>query len=179
VAEVVEEELGAQVTVAVVEVLEIHDVLVLDSPRVLGVPPAQDERRGQDLVAQLAEVDLAVVAVHLGEEDFLHRFPWQWVSSLTPMVAPLVFALESLLNIQHGGVLLPVVLVEGRSAVVCEDVVDVAMSLRDVGLAPVLPALHEKLLHVLVGDLGDGRDDVAPGGAPLQSVHLRKLPGVQ
>ena len=46
VGQVVEEELGSEVAVAVVEVLEVDDVLIFDSPRVSRVPPAEDEGRG-------------------------------------------------------------------------------------------------------------------------------------
>ena len=82
------------------------------------------------------------------------------------MLAPLRRPLHALKNIQHGRVVLAVVLVEGRSAVVGEDVVDVAASLCDVGLASVLPALDEELLHVLVGDVALRRDEFLLRGLP-------------
>jgi hypothetical protein len=54
-------------------------------------------------------------------------------------------------------------------------VVDVAVSLRHVGLASVLPALDEKLLHVLVGDLVLRRNEFVLRGFPLQIVAPREL----
>ena len=53
VVEAVEQELGSVVPVAVVEVLEVDDVLVFDAPRVSRVPSAEDEGRGQNLVPEL------------------------------------------------------------------------------------------------------------------------------
>ena len=50
VGQVVEEELGAEEPVAVAKVLEVDHVLVFDAPGVSRVPPAEDERRRQDLV---------------------------------------------------------------------------------------------------------------------------------
>ena len=44
-------------------------------------------------------------------------------------------------------------LVEGRAPVLGQDVVQVAAALRDGGLAAVFPALTEKFLHILVGDV--------------------------
>ena len=179
VGEVVEEELGPEVTVPIVKVLEVDHVLVLDVPDVLGVPAAQNETGRHGLVPELAEVDLPVVVVDFGEQDFFHGVLRQGVCSFALVVAPLALFLESLENIEDGGVVLSVVFVEGRQPVVAEDVVDVAAALRDVGLAPIFPALHEKLLHVLVGDVALRRDEVRLSGLPLQTVARREFTCVQ
>ena len=178
VGEVVEQELGAEVTVAVVEVFDVDDVGVHDLPRVLGVPAAQDEGVREDLVAELSEVDLAVLVVDFGEEEFLHCRAAHGVRALAHVVAPLLLPLESLEEVDDGGVDLAVVLVQSRHAVVGEDVVDVAVALRHVGLAPVVPALHEEVLNVVVGDVLAGRDEVFLGGVPGEFVAARELPGV-
>ena len=60
-----------------------------------------------------------------------------------------------------------------------EDVVDVAAALGHVGFAPVFPALHEKLFHVVVRDGLGGWHDVATGRLPRQTVAARKLARVQ
>ena len=153
VTEVVEEILGSAVTVAVVEVLDVDDVAVSDLPCVPGVPAAQDEGVREDLVAELPEVDVAVVVVELGEEDFLHRVAGHGLRALALVIAPLFLFLEAFEEVQDGGVVLAVVLVERGHAVVGQDVVDEAAALRDVGLASVVPALHEEVLDVVVGDV--------------------------
>ena len=80
-------------------------------------------------------------------------FSGQRLRSVAHVLAPLWSPLHALEDVQHGRVVLAVVLVEGWSAVVGEDVVDVAASLCDVGLASVVPALHEEVLDVVVGDV--------------------------
>ena len=179
VAQIVEEEFGSEVTIPVVEVLEVDHVLVLDVPDVFGVPATEDEARRHSLVAQLTQVDLPVVVVDFGEQDFLHRVPRQGLRSFALVVAPLGLFLEPLENIENGSVVLSVVLVEGRPPVLAEDVVDVAATLRDVGLAPVFPALHEKLLHVLVGDVLLRGNEVSLCGRPHQVVARRELARMQ
>ena len=175
VGEVVEVERGSVVSVAVMEVVEVDDVLVVDAPRVDGMPPAEDEQRSDDLVPEFLGVELAVFAMDLRQENLLHVVSGERVGSLALVLAPLLFLLHALENVQHGGVGLAVVLVEGRASVVGEDVVDVAVSLRHVGLASVLPALDEKLLHVLVGDLVLRRNEFVLRGFPLQIVAPREL----
>ena len=175
VGEVVEVERRPVEAIAVVEVLDVDDVLVEAAPRVDGVPAAQDEERSEDLVPQLLGVDLAVFVVDLRHEDLLDVFSHQRLGSGALVLAPLWVPLHALKDVQHGRVVLAVVLVEGRSAVVGEDVVDVAPSLRDVGLASVLPALDEELLHVLVGDVALRRDELLLRGLPTQFVAPREL----
>ena len=179
VLEVVEQYFWAEVTVAVPEVLDVDYVLVLDAPGVLRVPPAQDQRRRQRLVAQLAHVDLAVGAPNVGEQEFFDVVLAQRLRSLTGVVTPRVLLLQTLQNVEDRGVLLTVMPVEWRSFVVRQGMVDVAVTLGDVGLASIFPALDEELLHVLVGETGAGRDDTVCHGPPLQIVHRRKLARVQ
>ena len=143
------------------------------------MPATEDEARRHGLVAQLAEVDLPVVVVNFGEQDFLHRILRQRLCSFALVVAPLALFLESLENIEDGGVVLSVVLVEGRPPVLAEDVIDVAAALRDIGLAPVFPTLHEKLLHVLVGDVALRWNEVPLCGLPRQVVARREFTCVQ
>ena len=53
VAQVVEQKLGTEVSVGITEVLEADDVLVLDAPRVLGMPPHTSviaKNRSQNLI---------------------------------------------------------------------------------------------------------------------------------
>ena len=102
-------------------------------------------------------------------------FSGQRLRSVAHVLAPLWSPLHALKNVEHGRVVLAMVLVEGRSAVVGEDVVDVATSLCDVRLASVLPALDEELLHVLVGDVALRRDELLLRGLPTQFVAPREL----
>ena len=71
------------------------------------------------------------------------------------------------------------VLVERGTAVIREDVVDVAAALGDGRFASVLPALHEKLFHVVVGNALGGWHDVASGRLPRQTVAAGELARVQ
>ena len=173
--EVVEVEGRSVVTVAVVEAVEVDHVRVEDAPRVDGVPAAEDEERGDDFVPELLGVELAVLVVDFRQEELLDLLAGQRVGSVAQVIAPLLGALHALKDVQDGRVGLPVVLVERRLAVVGEDVVDVAAPLRHVGFASVLPALDEKLLHVLVGDLVLRRNEFVLRGFPLQIVAPREL----
>ena len=91
------------------------------------------------------------------------------------VLAPLIFALESLHDVEHRGVLASMVLVHRRLSVVGEDVVDVASPLGDVGLGSIFPALAEELLHVVVGDVLFGRHEVHLGRGPRQVIARSEL----
>ena len=175
VVEAVEQELGSVVPVAVVEVLQVDHVLVLDLPRVLRVPPAQDERRGQGLVAELAQVEVAFVVVDLGEQDLLDELEREGFRALALVVAPLLFVLQTFQDVEDRGVVLAVVMVQRRAPVVGQDVVDEAPALGDVRLGPIHPALDEELLHVVVRDVLRGRNELALGGRPVEAVAGREL----
>ena len=179
VGQVVEEKLGAVVPVAVVEVLEVDHVLVLDAPRVLGVPAAQDEGRSQDLVAELTEVHLAVAVVNPGQKNLLDDVSRHRLGAFALVVAPSFLLLESLQYVEDGGVVLAVMFVERGLGVVGEDVVDEAAPLRHVRFRSVLPALDEKFLHVLVGDVLLRRHEFLPRWGPVEFVALGELPCVQ
>ncbi len=161
------------------EVLEVDHVLVFDAPGVARVPPAEDEGRGQDLIPQLSEVDLAVVVVDLGEKNLLDHLARHGLGALALVIAPRVLLLESFENIQDGGVLLAVVLVERGQAVVGEDVVDEAAALRHVRFRSVVPALDEELFHVLVGDVLLRRNELLSSWGPPEFVARRELSCVQ
>ena len=175
VGQVVEEELGAVVPVAVVEVLEIDHVLVLDLPGVRRVPAAQDETRGQGLVAEQAEHDVAVVVVYLGEEDLLHVVERQRFRAFALVFTPLRGSFEPLQHVEDRAVVLAVVLVQRRAAVVGEDVVDVAVALGNVRLVAILPALDEELLDVVVGHVLLRRDEVARSWRKREPITRREL----
>ena len=166
VGDVVEHELGAVVPVAVVVVLEVDDAPVQDVVRVLLVPAAQDEARGEGLVAEVEEVEVARVVVHRGHQNLLDVRERQGLGALALVVAPLLFALQPRQDVEDRGVLLSKVLVHRRLPVVREDVVDVAAALGDVRLGPILPALHDELLEVVVGDVLLVRDEALLGGRP-------------
>jgi hypothetical protein len=175
VVEAVEQELGSVVPVAVVEVLEVDHVLVLDLPRVLRVPTAQDERRGQGLVAEFAQVEVAFVVVDLGEQDLLDELEREGVRALALVIAPLRFVLQTFQDVEDRGVVLAVVFVQRRAPVVGQDVVDEAPALGYVWLRTIHPALDEELLHVVVRDVLLGRNEVALGGRPVEAVARGEL----
>jgi len=186
VEDVVEHELGAVGSGAVVVVLEVDDALVHELVRVLLVPTAQDEARGERLVAEVAEVEVARLVVHRRHQNLLDVLERQGLGSMARVVAPLLFALQARQDVEDRGVLLSEHLVHGRLAVVREDVVDVAPALGDVRFGPVLPALHEELLEVVVGEVLLVRDEALLGGRPSpgarrsgeKTVHLGELPRV-
>ena len=97
--------------VAVAEVAQADHVLVLDFPGIVRMPAAQDERRREGLVAELAHVDRAVRAADVGEQELLHVVLAQRLRPLTVVIPPLVLPLQPLVDIHDGCVLLAVMLV--------------------------------------------------------------------
>ena len=114
-----------------------------------------------------------------GEKNLLDHLARHGLGTLTLVVAPRVLFLQALENVQDGGVLLTVVLVERGQAVVGEDVVDEAAALRHVRLRSVVPALDEELFHVLVGDELLRGYELRTSWGPPEFVAGRELPCVQ
>ena len=103
----------------------------------------------------------------LRQEDLLDVVSGQRLRSVAHVLAPLWSPLHALKNVEHGRVVLAMVLVEGRAPVGRQDVVQVAAALRDSRFASVFPALDEELLHVLVGDVIFRRDELLLRRLPL------------
>ena len=75
--------------------------------------------------------------------------------------------------------MLEVVLVDGRTMILREGVVEPLVGLLDTRLAAHLKELDEEVLHVLVGEELGGRDDVVlVVGFPLQIIYFAELVGV-
>ena len=164
--EVVEQEFGAVLRVAVAEVWEVDDVAVLDPFHVGGTPAHGEEAQGDDLVPQLEHVDAAVEVEDGGAQDLLGHLLRQWLGALGRPVLPALFLAQAVEKVDDAGVLLAVVAVDVRAPVGGEDVVEVLFALEHVGLVAALPARREEDLHVLVGDELVGRDRVAHGRCP-------------
>ena len=87
------------------------------------------------------------------------------------MFLPRCLFFHSREEVEHGGVLLPVVAVDGRVSVVRQGVVEPFLGLDDARFLAVLPDVQEKVFDVAVGQLLVGRDDVGlPFGLPVEVV---------
>ena len=189
VADVLEHELGAVLSVAVVEVGEVDDVGIREAIRVLGVPAHGEHRHHEGLVGEPVEEHVAVLVVHRGHQELLHLLLREGFCALALVVHPLALLLEPPQNVEDGTVGRAVVPVHRWAAVVGEDVVDVPAPLGHVGLGlrPVLsgvPARDEELFEVVVGDVALGWHEV-PGSVlvlfrdPVEVVAFGVLPRVQ
>ena len=109
----------------------------------------------------------------------VNRVLGQRVGALRFMVLPLVVLGHPTEHVEDAGVVLVVIVVDGRAVVPREGVVDPLVSLLDARLAADLEELDEEVLHVLVGEELLGRYDVElVAGLPLQVVHRAELLGV-
>ena len=77
------------------------------------------------------------------------------------MVLPVVVLGDAFQRVEDAGVVLVVELVDGRSVVLRQTVVDPLLRLHDAWLSSGLEELDEEVLHVLVGEELIGRHHVA------------------
>ena len=112
-------------------------------------------------------------------EYFLDRVLGQRVRALRFVVLPLVVLGHPTEHVEDAGVVLVVVVVDGRAVVLREGVVEPLVGLLDARLAADLEDLDEEIGDVLVGEELLGRDDVVlVAGLPLQVIYFAELVGV-
>ena len=174
--ELAEQKLGALLRVAVLKVGHVEDVGVLETVHVVGVEAHGEEADGDALVPQLELVDASVEVEDRGAQDLLDLLLRQWLGAVGAVGLPARFLPEAVEEVEDARVLLTVILrVDGRSPVGGEDVVEVLLALRDVGVVAALPALREEFLHVLVGDELVRWHGVLDVGLPLVADAVGRL----
>ncbi len=175
-----EHELGAFVTVSVFVVGEVFNIVVEDADHVDGVPAVGDHQDCQGLVSETNEAELLRLGIVNGRlEDFLDRFLGQSVRALRFVVLPLVVLGHPAEHVEDAGVVLEVVLVDGRTVILREGVVEPLVGLLNARLAADLEELDEEVGDVLVGEELLGRDHVVlVDGFPLQIIYFAELVGV-
>ena len=175
-----EYELGPFVAVAIFVVGEVFHISVEDADHFGGVPAVADHQDCEGLVSESDEAELLRLGVVNGRLEYSsNRFLSQRVRALRFVVLPLVVLGHPTEHVEDAGVVLVVVVVDGRAVVLREGVVEPLVGLLNARLSADLEELDEEVLHVLVGEERLGRYDVElVAGFPLQIIYFTELLGV-